>query len=106
MEEWAHAVLPGLSRSTVPACYTHSAVLCTLQSRWLTLLFCISTLFPQLGWQHPGASCENARHHTILEATRWRHFSVRGPCIRSLIWGDPIAQEQLSPCATTAESLL
>ena len=23
-------------------------------------------------------SCENAQHHTLLEATRWRHFSLRG----------------------------
>ena len=26
-------------------------------------------------------SCENAQHHTILEATRWRHFSLR--CVYS-----------------------
>ena len=24
--------------------------------------------------------CENAQHHTLLEATRWRHFSLRGVC--------------------------
>ena len=37
-------------------------------------------------------SCENARHHTILEATRWRHFSVR--CVYS---GVPVFLSGCSP---------